>query len=73
MRRTAGVGLAILCVATGCAAIPVQETTLRNAHGGTVTCKQVGRGIVLLRRWESRSMRTAWRRPAPTATNEVKT
>jgi hypothetical protein len=31
---------------TGCAAIPVQETTLRNANGGTVTCKQVGRGVV---------------------------
>jgi hypothetical protein len=34
-----------LLVVTGCAAIPVQETTLRNAAGGTVTCKQVGRGI----------------------------
>jgi hypothetical protein len=33
----------LLC---GCAAIPVQETTLRNANGGTVTCKQVGRGFV---------------------------
>lgn len=31
---------------TGCAAIPVQETTLRNANGGTVTCKQTGRGVV---------------------------
>jgi hypothetical protein len=31
---------------TGCAAIPVQETTLRNANGGTVTCKQTGRGLV---------------------------
>jgi hypothetical protein len=30
----------------GCAAIPVQETALRNANGGTVTCKQVGRGVV---------------------------
>jgi hypothetical protein len=30
----------------GCATIPVQETTLRNANGGSVTCKQVGRGIV---------------------------
>jgi hypothetical protein len=29
-----------------CTAIPVQETTLRNADGGSVTCKQVGRGIV---------------------------
>jgi hypothetical protein len=30
----------------GCAAIPVQETTLRNANGGSVTCKQTGRGVV---------------------------
>jgi hypothetical protein len=35
-----------LLVLAGCATIPVQETTLRNADGGTVTCKQVGRGIV---------------------------
>lgn len=34
-----------LLILVGCAAIPVQETTLRNANGGTVTCKQVGRGI----------------------------
>ena len=33
------------CLLAGCAAIPVQETTLRNANGGTLTCKQVGRGI----------------------------
>ncbi len=31
---------------SGCAAIPVQQTTLINANGGSVTCKQVGRGIV---------------------------
>ena len=30
----------------GCAAIPVQQTTLVNGSGGRVTCKQVGRGIV---------------------------
>jgi hypothetical protein len=40
-----------LCVAgvivlSGCAAIPVQETTLRNSNGGTVTCKQTGRGVI---------------------------
>jgi hypothetical protein len=29
----------------GCAAIPVQETTLINGKGGSVTCKQVGRGV----------------------------
>lgn len=31
---------------TGCAAIPVQETTLVNGIGGSVICKQVGRGVV---------------------------
>jgi hypothetical protein len=44
-----GGGILILTsvlVLAGCAAIPVQETTLRNANGGTVTCKQVGRGLV---------------------------
>ena len=38
------VSLSLLILAS-CAAIPVQETTLRNAKGGTVTCKQVGRGV----------------------------
>lgn len=32
--------------AGGCAAIPAQETTLKNANGGTVTSKQTGRGVV---------------------------
>jgi hypothetical protein len=32
----------LLC---GCAAIPVQERTLVNASGGSVTCKEVGRGV----------------------------
>jgi hypothetical protein len=40
------ISLFVLLLLAGCAAIPVQETTLRNAKGGTVTCKQVGRGIV---------------------------
>lgn len=31
---------------TGCATIPVQETTLRNSTGGSVACKPVGRGIL---------------------------
>ena len=42
-------GLAALMVCgliAGCAAIPVQQTTLVNGNGGSVTCKQVGRGIV---------------------------
>ena len=38
--------LTLAVLLPGCAAIPVQETTLRNADGGSVTCKQVGRGIV---------------------------
>lgn len=36
----------VLVLIAGCAAIPVQETTLRSANGGTVTCKQVGRGVI---------------------------
>ena len=39
-------GIAVLVLLSGCAAIPVQETTLGNDNGGSVTCKQVGRGIV---------------------------
>ncbi len=31
---------------TGCFAVPVQDTTLKNANGGTVTCKQTGTGFV---------------------------
>jgi hypothetical protein len=36
----------LVLLTASCAAIPVQETTLRNSNGGTVTCKQVGRGVV---------------------------
>lgn len=43
MKVTFFVATLLLC---GCAAIPVQETTLRNDNGGAVTCKQVGRGVV---------------------------
>lgn len=32
----------LLC---GCTAIPVQERTLVNARGGTVTCSEVSRGV----------------------------
>jgi hypothetical protein len=38
--------LVLCCLLGGCAAIPVQQTTLVNANGGSVTCKQVGRGLV---------------------------
>lgn len=37
---------AAVAMLSGCAAIPVQQTTLVNTNGGSVTCKQVGRGIV---------------------------
>lgn len=40
------VALTVCGLIAGCAAIPVQQTTLVNASGGSVTCKQVGRGIV---------------------------
>lgn len=36
--------MASFCM-TGCFAVPVQETTLRNAGGSTVTCKQTGTGL----------------------------
>ena len=29
----------------GCSFIPVRDQTLKNANGGTITCKQVGRGV----------------------------
>jgi hypothetical protein len=35
--------MATLCA---CAHVPVEETTLRNASGGTTTCSLVGRGLV---------------------------
>lgn len=36
----------LMLALTGCALIPVQQTTLVKPDGGSVTCKQVGRGIV---------------------------
>ncbi|MGF6409574.1 hypothetical protein OKW37_001244 [Paraburkholderia sp. MM5482-R2] len=29
----------------GCALVPVQDRTLKNASGGAITCKQVGAGV----------------------------
>jgi hypothetical protein len=46
MRIIRAGSICALALIAGCAAIPVQETTLRNANGGTVTCKQTGRGVV---------------------------
>jgi len=44
--RRGATSLIAFALITGCATIPVQQTTLVNKNGGTVTCKQVGRGIV---------------------------
>lgn len=30
----------------GCALVPVQDQTLKNANGGEITCKQVGTGVI---------------------------
>ena len=30
---------------SGCALVPVQDQTLKNANGGQITCKQVGAGV----------------------------
>jgi hypothetical protein len=38
--------LTVCGLTASCAAIPVQQTTLVNANGGSVNCKQVGRGVV---------------------------
>jgi hypothetical protein len=31
---------------SGCAFVPVQEQTMKNANGGSIICKQVGTGLV---------------------------
>lgn len=46
MQIKALTALALALALTACAFIPVQERTLTNGAGGTITCKQVGRGIV---------------------------
>jgi len=38
--------IALIVMIAGCAAIPVQQRTLVNGTGGSITCKQVGRGVV---------------------------
>jgi hypothetical protein len=45
-RQGSAVVLTVCGLIAGCSAIPVQETTLVNENGGSVTCKQVGRGVV---------------------------
>lgn len=36
----------VALVLGGCALIPVQDQTLTNATGGSITCKQVGTGLI---------------------------
>ena len=43
--RALGV-LGLIVAVAGCAVIPVQERTLTNGKGGTITCKQVGTGLI---------------------------
>ncbi len=38
--------MAIAIGLSGCALVPVQQQTLTNAEGRTLTCKQVGAGII---------------------------
>jgi hypothetical protein len=48
VRHAASMKVAVVVgtvLVSACAAIPVQDTTLRNADGNWVTCKQVGRGV----------------------------
>ena len=40
------IAVAIAIVLNGCALVPVQEQTLKNASGGEITCKQVGAGLI---------------------------
>jgi len=40
------VALALLLPLAGCFAIPVQEMTLKSDSGSTITCKQVGKGLI---------------------------
>jgi hypothetical protein len=36
----------IAVMLSGCALVPVQEQTMKNANGGSMTCKQVGTGFI---------------------------
>lgn len=38
--------IASMALLGACAHVPVEQTTLRNASGGTTTCNLVGRGPV---------------------------
>lgn len=38
--------LALISTLTGCILAPVQERTLTNGKGGSITCKQTGDGLI---------------------------
>ena len=38
--------LVLMIALTGCVFVPVQERTLVNGQGGSITCKQSGAGLV---------------------------
>jgi len=38
--------VSIAIVLSGCAFVPVQEQTLKNASGGEIRCQQVGTGLI---------------------------
>lgn len=44
MKKLGFLGMLAL-VLGGCALVPVQDQTLKNASGGEITCKQVGTGV----------------------------
>jgi hypothetical protein len=45
MKKIGFFGVLALVLA-GCALVPVQDQTLKNANGGEITCKQVGAGLI---------------------------
>jgi hypothetical protein len=45
-RARFGLAVAFALPLCGCFAIPVQEMVLRNEGGGTITCKQTGKGLI---------------------------
>lgn len=45
LSRPVGV-LALIAALAGCALAPVQDRTLVNGQGGSITCKQTGSGLI---------------------------
>jgi hypothetical protein len=44
--KNIGLFAVLALVLGGCALVPVQDQTLKNANGGEKTCKQVGTGLL---------------------------